>query len=226
METKKRLILNPDNPQLIEEPIQEGEKVVNIIGMGWSAQDAPFGQGERWGINAAHVYGELDRVFWLHKPQLIPQSLRIGDDTKRITKIIEDNPAMRIYTLRPMLIEQDEEDHEKVVFNYDLKNPTGKVLNQTIGYPITQYQRFMRGAYATSTIMYLIGLALMEGFERIRFYGVELFSHLNDNEYEFERQGVEHLVYKGIGMGAKFEIGFQCMITASNNTNNHYGYKG
>ena len=41
------------------------EKVVNIIGLGWSSVDAPFDNGERWGVNCGYIYGPLDRLFWM-----------------------------------------------------------------------------------------------------------------------------------------------------------------
>lgn len=204
----------------------KAEKVVNIIGMGYSAEDSPFFQGERWGINCSYVYGKMDRCFWLHQPHLIAQSLRIGEDTKKITEVIEEFPDMIIYGLTDMNIELiSEKDGPELSFNKDIDNPDGKIIKKIQAYPILKYHKLMKCTYATSSLMYIIGLAIIEKFDRIRMYGIELFSHLNDNEYEFERQGVEHILSMAKGMGIKTDTTFSSLITASNNTNNLYGYK-
>jgi len=200
------------------------EKVVNIIGMGWSGQEAPFDQGERWGINCSYTYGEMDRVFRMHHPVLIPKSLRLGQYTQSITEVIEKYPAMEIITLENMLIERNPEAGPEIIFNFDLSNP-GDVIKQTRRYPLFEYNKLISCTYATSTLMYIIGLAILEKFDRIRLYGIELFSKISKNEYEFERQGVEHILWLAMGKGIRVEIPFHCLITASNNTNNHYGYK-
>jgi len=202
------------------------EKVINIIGMGWSGQQAPFDCGERWGINCSYAYGALDKVFWMHQPALIPQSLRLGEHTKSISHIIKQFPDMEIITLCKMSIELNPNPGPEIIFNFDVNKQIGERLKVTTEYPVLDYDgKITQCAYATSTLMYIIGLAILQNADRIRLYGVELFSRLNVNEYEFERQGVEHLLFMAMGKGIKVEIPFQCMITASNNTNNRYGYQ-
>ena len=204
---------------------RKAEKVVNIIGMARSAKTAPFGQGERWGINCAYVYGKMDRSFWLHHPTLIPQSLRIDSDTMNITQVIKSFPDMEIYTLDPLNIEESgNQEGPELTFNSDIQNPNGKVLITTKGFPFQEFDDLFC-VYSTSSLMYVIGLAVLEKFDRVRLYGVEIWSGISAGEYEFEREGIEHISMWAEGKGTHVE-GIEQIIKARNaakGVNNRYG---
>jgi hypothetical protein len=207
---------------------ENSERVVNIIGMGYSAMRAPYGQGERWGVNCAYHYGPMDRSFWLHKAELIPQSLRMSRaDSITISQVFEMFPDMEIYTLDAFSFEKNPEQipgQPDLIINQNIKEPIGEVLKVTTAYPIQEYDMLMRCHYGTSTIMYMIGLAIIMQFQRIRLYGLEVFSGVSASEYHFEKQGIEHLIFMAEGRGITVEIPFCSLVTASNKTNNRYGF--
>lgn len=193
--------------------------------MAWSGTLAPFGDGDRWGINCAYVYGELDRVFWMHRADFIPQTLRLGKDSQKISEVLELYPNMEIISLDRFAVEKDHSNEKKVLFNFTPEKQQGDQLRTTTPYPKDKYFELMGGTYATSSIMYAIGLAILEGYTRIRLYGLEAFSNIDDWEYGFERQGIEHLCWLAHGKNIVVEVPFITMVTASNGINNLYGYK-
>jgi hypothetical protein len=54
------------------------------------------------------------------------------------------------------------------------------------------------GLYFTSTPAYMLGLAILEGFEEVHLYGIDL---LQEGEYAYEKPCVEYLVGLARGMG-------------------------
>jgi hypothetical protein len=59
------------------------------------------------------------------------------------------------------------------------------------------------GTYFTSTPAYMLGLAMLEGFEEIHLYGIDL---LQEGEYAYERPCMEYLVGLARGRGIKVHI--------------------
>jgi hypothetical protein len=72
--------------------------------------------------------------------------------------------------------------------------------------------------YYTSTISYMLALAIMQGREEIHLYGIDL---LQDEEYAYQRPGAEYLVGFARGMGIKVYIPEQSALCAANYV---YGY--
>ena len=72
--------------------------------------------------------------------------------------------------------------------------------------------------YWTSSISYMIGLAIMQGRPEIGIYGVDL---LQDEEYVYQRSGAEYLIGFARGMGIKVYIPTQSALCKANYT---YGY--
>lgn len=200
------------------------EKVVNIIALGWGGNDAPFNDGDRWGINCSYVYGKMDRVLWMHRPEMLGASLRLGKDTESISGVLKRYPDMEIVALNNMNIEEDPDDPKKLIFNLDMSKQQGKLIKRTKAYPIAEYLKMMGTVYAVSSLMYAVGLAIIEGYDRIRLYGVECFSRIDNWEYSFESTSLSHMIFLAIGKGIKVEVPFQTLITASNGVNNYYGY--
>jgi len=201
----------------------KSEKVVNFIALGWSSCDAPFNSGDRWGLNCSYIYGKLDRVFWMHKPGYIPTTLRLGKDSQKIQEVIATYPDMEIMALDEMLIE---EYKGEVYFNTNVDSPGNgtKVLKKTLRYPRDEAAEMIGGYYFTNTIPYMIALAILEGYDRIRMYGVETFTGIQDGEYKFERECIQDWIMFAKGRGLSVEMPFLNLVTASNGTNNLYGY--
>lgn len=57
------------------------------------------------------------------------------------------------------------------------------------------------GNYLTSTLAYMLTLAMLEGFERIELYGFELGTR---TEYHYQKANAEYLI--GLGRGLGFDI--------------------
>lgn len=75
--------------------------------------------------------------------------------------------------------------------------------------------------YFTSTIDYMLGLALLLGFPEIRCYGVDLISD-TDGEYETQRQSLEYYLGLAQGLGRKVVLPEKCALLRSAHL---YGYE-
>ncbi len=72
--------------------------------------------------------------------------------------------------------------------------------------------------YYTSTVSYMLALAIMQGRPEIRVYGVDL---LQDEEYGYQRAGCEYLIGFARGMGIPVFVPEQSAICKANYT---YGF--
>lgn len=61
----------------------------------------------------------------------------------------------------------------------------------------------------SSTMCYQVALALIEGFKRIEFYGIEL---LFEAEYAYQREGMAYWLGKADGMGVEVWMPEQCSL--------------
>lgn len=68
----------------------------------------------------------------------------------------------------------------------------------TSNYPIYKVMDYFQTDYFSDTVCYMMALALIEGYERIYLYGVDMLG-----EYAVERNGVEYWVGRAIGKGAQ-----------------------
>jgi hypothetical protein len=69
-------------------------------------------------------------------------------------------------------------------------------------YPIEEYINQF-GRYATSTVAWMIGLAIIEGFERIELWGIEMAS---DTEYSYQKACTEYMIGQALGRGLEIYI--------------------
>jgi len=65
------------------------------------------------------------------------------------------------------------------------------------------------GGIFSSTFAYMTALALLQGFERIEFYGIEL---VLDGEYAFQREAMAFWVGKADGMGVEVWMPEACHL--------------
>lgn len=72
--------------------------------------------------------------------------------------------------------------------------------------------------YYTSTISYMMAIAIMQGRQEIHLYGIDL---LQDEEYFYQRAGAEYLVGFARGMGIKVYVPEQSALCKANYI---YGY--
>lgn len=90
-----------------------------------------------------------------------------------------------------------------------LTKPDAAIPNG-VPYPIHQVAEFLSkvddnvdGYYFSSSIGYMLALALFEGYKEIHFYGVDL---IDDDEYGFQRPNLEYLIGLARGWGRKVYI--------------------
>lgn len=79
-------------------------------------------------------------------------------------------------------------------------------------------QGFFAADYYTSTVSYMLAMAIMQGREEVHIYGVDL---LLDEEYGYQRSGLEYLIGFARGMGIKVYIPYQSALCQANYT---YGF--
>jgi hypothetical protein len=77
---------------------------------------------------------------------------------------------------------------------------------------------FFANDYYTSTISFMLALAIMKGAGEIHLYGIDL---LQDEEYAYQRAGAEYLIGFARGMGIKVYVPRQSALCAANYT---YGF--
>lgn len=154
---------------------------VALVGFGPRTRHlAPFGQAdwEVWGLN--ELYADLppaataDRWFAMHSWAHQQGSTRDPDHWQWLQRC-----GKPVYMLRP---------HPDV--------PT------SVAYPLDQAVRTF-GAYFTSSPAYMVALAILEGYEELALYGLEM---ANDEEYAHQRPCVEYLLGWARGRGCTVSI--------------------
>lgn len=157
------------------------KKKVAIVGYTPTRAHAPYNDSkwEIWGLNDLYRFKDevkrWDRWFELH-PDL-------PSDKERITY------AERIKALGKM---------ECPVYMLD-KHPE---VPNSVKYPIDDaIEKF--GNYFTNSISYMLALAIMEGFEEIGVWGVDMAT---DGEYGHQRPSCEYFLGIAVGKGIKVFI--------------------
>lgn len=92
-------------------------------------------------------------------------------------------------------------------------------IPSSVEYPLEQVvERFGR-RYFTSSVAYMIALAMLLGFERIEIYGVEMAT---DSEYFWQRDCVMYWIGRAEGMGVDVYLPSGCGLFKGR----LYGYEG
>lgn len=199
------------------------EKVCNIIGMGRGAANAPWKNKYEafFGINNAYIYGDITKLFLMHQPKRIIDSCSLDGRTSTLLEEFKSRPKMEAVSLKEFNIE--EQENGRTLLNYHPETPEGKIIRKVEKYPLSDVTSLMGTTYFTCSAAYLIGLAILEGFERIRLYGFEIWSKITD-EYFREGPCVEAWINLAKGRGIKVDIDFSVLPTMREE-NNLYGYK-
>ena len=77
-----------------------------------------------------------------------------------------------------------------------------------IPFPIHEARRRF-GNFYTSTMAYMMAIAIMEGFERIEIYGFEMES---DTEYRYQRDSAEYFIGMAVGLGIEVYLPSNCKL--------------
>jgi hypothetical protein len=180
--------------EMAEEEIKEvpKKKKVAIVGCASSKDEAPFDDDsfEIWGVNNLfHLIPRADRWFEIHEltqeGELYKRRGKVdfrGENVKKYMKGLGDWAAKNNC---PVYMQKE----------WDII-PTSKA------YPIQEVlEKF--GNYFTNTISYEIALAILEGFEEIHIYGVDMAV---DTEYFHQRPSCEYFIGLAMGMGIKVHV--------------------
>lgn len=204
------------------------EKEVAILGMGWGAVRAPL-HIERWGLNNSYLYGRIDKLFLMHKPNTIINTMKLpGRGKIDIVKAFEKYPDMGAYSLEAFNIEKIVKpefiygsDQYETKFNFDHENPKGEVARHVEKYPLGMACQLSGGMDFSCSAAYAIAMAILQGFTRIRLYGFEIWT--NKSEYAYERPCVERWIHRAEGRNIFVEVPFS-LVPPMLDRNSSYGY--
>lgn len=152
---------------------------------------------EIWSVNNAYDYNlpPLTRLFEIH-PLSYLESIQ-NELARKHLKFLKKSHDFRIYMLDD-LVKLRTNVKGLPVFPSAEPYPMDKVINNI-------FANLLRDGkpqpYLTSSIAYMIALAIYEGFEKIELYGIELKS---ETEYTYQRANAEMLC--GVAMGRGIEV--------------------
>ena len=183
------------------------ERVVNIIGFGVSNEAIPD-TGERWIVNVTYKkVRKADKLFFMDDFDLqLQDDVNIEPKDYKLPEFLKDSPNVEIISK----------------YEGEMKTPEGEVLCKVKAFPVREATKLIPGGYFTSTIAYMLAYAIMEKVDRIRLYGFEMWSGLDNNEYYYQRPCVDFWIAFALGRGIKVEIPYYLMPSAG--TNSFYGF--
>lgn len=80
-----------------------------------------------------------------------------------------------------------------------------------VRYPLEEYINHF-GRYCSSSVGFMIGLAIMEGFDRIELFGIEMSS---GTEYQYQKANTEYMIGQALGRGLEVYIPPQSSLLKS-----------
>ena len=162
-------------------------KQVALCGFAESYKDAPFDNPaiEIWGLNELHKYlPRWNRWFEVHDDETLGVSKRDlseGEMKRHLDWLSRDHGDKPIY-MQPQFC--------------------GGRFPNAVPLPLEALvARFKRGKYYTSSIAYMLAVAIMDGYDWIGLYGIDLAS---DTEYGDQRPCAEY--YTGVADGMGLEV--------------------
>ena len=199
-------VLPPQDPEIAAKlrELRKGKKTVAIVGMAaTSCSLAPFDDPdcEIWGLNESHAFQWMKRGtrwFQIHATESWKRYIA-KRDVRGHFDWLKSNPwDIPIYM---------QYWHELVPKSVDY--PLHEVVREF-------FKDFRRGdakvKYFTSTFAYMMGIALLEKFERIEIYGFEM---ADDIEYVKQKACGEFWIGMALGRGVEVYTPSSCQILYS-----------
>ena len=163
------------------------------MGFATSSRDlTPYGDDtiEIWGLNELYNYvPRWDRWFELHDRKIFYESF--STDNPRTKGYLEwlqsQKPDKPIY-----MVEKYDDIPASVAYPYD-----------------AMLERYASIRYYTSSIAYMLALAIAEGYQEIHVYGVDM---MMDDEYAFQRACCDFFIGIALGMGRKVYVPWQSAL--------------
>ncbi len=182
---------------------REGQKKIAIVGFAESWKEAPFGDPsvKIFGLNELHKY--LPRWdYWIevHDGETLGVTKRdlSEGEQKRHLEWLSLNHGDKPIFMQPQYCD-------------------GRFPN-AVPFPLEKLIDTF-GPYFTSSIGYMIGWAVLEGFNWIGLYGIDLAS---DVEYPHQRPNAEYLIGWARGLGITVEVSKGSAILKASHL---YGYE-
>jgi len=182
-------------------PVVTKPKKVAILGFTLTRDLAPFGdpEFEIWGLNELYMFiPRWTRWFEIHSREAYES------DKKRVSDHVERLKGMSC----PVYMQRHWDDIPGSV-EYPLAAIEAAFPNPTPG----------TRCYLTNTISYMIALAILEGFEEIHVYGVDMAA---GSEYSHQRPSCEYLLGIAQGRGIKVVVPAEADLLK---TIFYYGYE-
>jgi len=195
--------LSPQDPETAAElrELRKGKKTVAIVGMAaTSCSLAPYEEEgvEIWGLNEAHAFSWMkraDRWFQIHATESWKRYIAKRDVRGHFDWLKKNEWDIPIY----------------MQYYHEL-------VPKSIGYPLHEvieqvFHNFRRGnekvKYFTSTLAYMMGIAILENFERIEIYGFEMSDEI---EYVKQKACAEFWIGNAMGRGIEIYTPPNCQI--------------
>lgn len=198
--------LAPQDPETAAKlrELRKGKKTVALVGMApTSCSLAPYDdpECEIWGLNESHAFAWMKRATrWFQ---------------------IHDSDSWKRY-----IAKRDVRGH----FDWLKKNPLNipiymqyyqEIIPKSLDYPLHDvvnlvFNNFRRGdkkaKYFTSTFAYMMGIAILEDFQRIEIYGFEM---ADDIEYVKQKSCAEFWIGYAMGKGIEIYTPPNCQVLYS-----------
>ena len=193
--------------------LRKGKKTVALVGMAFtSCSLAPWNDEnvEIWGLNEQHYFPWMkrwDRWFQMHEKKYFTRNHKI----QHAHGIVQHYPWLQEKHDKPIYMQHVYEDVPDSV-----EYPLAQVIEKFFGKARKGEKKFK---YFTSTMPFMIALALYEGFERIEIYGMEMSG---PDEYVEQRPCGEFWLGVLLGMGVELYLPPNNQML----TGKLYGYQG
>lgn len=183
-------------------------KVVNIIGMGPSAIHGFNGLGPTWGINHSYIYGKLDRVFIMHDFQHFLNEAMIAPRNK--VDWYDGIIASEIVTNRPFCICSNA-NGDIVGSHYPEKVEKygGKIMKMSTVFDLNATAELMGTIDIQETLGYAIAQAILDGYDMIMLWGVEVWCPYDKAIYGRQIQNVNDWCRVALCKGIRVVVPFQ-----------------
>jgi len=200
-------VLPPQDPETAAKlrELRKGKKTVAIVGLApTSCSLAPFDEEgvEIWGLNEAHAFPQwfkrADRWFQIHATESWKRYIAKRDVRGHFDWLKKNEWDIPIY----------------MQYYHEL-------VPKSIGYPLHEvvdevFHNFRRGdmkvKYFTSTLAYMMGIAVLEKFERVEIYGFEM---AEETEYVQQKACAEFWIGYAMGKGIEIYTPPNCQILYS-----------
>ena len=199
-------VLAPQYPETAAKlrELRKGKKTVAIVGLAaTSCSLAPFDDldVEIWGLNEAHAFPWMKRAtrwFQIHATESWKRYIAKRDVRGHFDWLKKNEWDIPIY----------------MQYYHEL-------VPKSLGYPLYEvvdlvFPNFRRGdtkvKYFTSTFAYMMGIALLEKFERVEIYGFEMADEI---EYVQQKACAEFWIGYAMGKGVEVYTPPNCQILYS-----------